>query len=92
MEIVDAPALREWLAHTDQPAAVLSFDAAGVSAPHRPIEMPQGAADYAKRLYDALRRADRLGLVRILVETPPHSNDLWMAIHDRLGRAAGGRR
>ncbi len=92
VEIVDAPGLREWLAQRDRPAAVLSFDAAAVPAPHRPIKMPQGAADYAKVLYDALRRADRLGLERILVEEPPSSNELWKAIHDRLGRAAGGRR
>ncbi len=92
LEIVDAQALSECLAHTDRPAAVLSFEAAAVSAPHRPIEMPQGAGEYAKRLYDALRRADRFRLERILVEEPPTSNELWKAIHDRLERAAGGRR
>lgn len=51
------------------------------------IEMPQGPVDYARALYDALRRADRAGTTRILVERPPTSED-WTAIVDRLTRAA----
>jgi L-threonylcarbamoyladenylate synthase len=68
-------------------AVVLCFDPSVVPPPHRAIEMPQGAGDYARRLYDDLRRADALDAARIVVERPPDSNAMWRAIVNRLRRA-----
>ncbi len=58
-------------------------DAGGV------IEMPGDARGYAAALYDALRRADAMGLRRIIVVEPagPGKRAVWEAIADRLGRA-----
>ncbi len=70
------------------PAAVLCFDAQAVAPPHRSILMPQGAGDYARVMYDALREADGMGMKLILIERPPTSNDLWKAIENRLLAAA----
>jgi L-threonylcarbamoyladenylate synthase len=51
------------------------------------IEMPQDAAAYAARLYAALHEMDEIGVDFIIVDSPPTGND-WLAIHDRLRRAA----
>jgi len=53
----------------------------------RRIGMPANPAGYAACLYDVLHRLDGLGLSRILVELPPATDD-WMAVRDRLTRAA----
>lgn len=59
----------------------------------RVIELPPDAAGYAAILYAALRDADRAGASTILIERPPtgratDEDPLWMAITDRLSRAA----
>ena len=80
---------RELLAHLvtiHARAAVLAFETS-VPAPHHAIEMPQGAGAYARRLYEALRAADDLGLDCIVIETPPDTNEMWKAVRDRLRRA-----
>jgi L-threonylcarbamoyladenylate synthase len=51
------------------------------------IILPRDAAGYAAGLYAALHRLDDAGLDRIIVETPP-PGDEWLAVHDRLRRAA----
>ncbi|MEZ5729932.1 MAG: Sua5 family C-terminal domain-containing protein [Burkholderiaceae bacterium] len=53
---------------------------------------PGNARDYARVLYDALRRFDRLDVERIVLEAPPDGADgsLWAAVNDRLKRAAFG--
>ena len=54
----------------------------------RVIRMPREAAEYARRLYAALREADALYPSQILIEHPPGDDDpLWRAIGDRLRRA-----
>ncbi|MHC4081207.1 MAG: L-threonylcarbamoyladenylate synthase [Planctomycetota bacterium] len=72
------------------PAVVLCFEPGAVSAPHRVIAMPRAAESYAARLYEALREADALRPGRIIVERPPSSGGMWMAVQDRLRRATGG--
>jgi L-threonylcarbamoyladenylate synthase len=42
---------------------------------------------YAHALYATLRELDALGLDEILIEQPPETPE-WLAIHDRLNRAA----
>jgi L-threonylcarbamoyladenylate synthase len=49
--------------------------------------MPTIAAEYAARLYDALHRLDALGLDQIVVAPLPEGDE-WLAIRDRLRRAA----
>ncbi len=51
--------------------------------------MPADPEGYAQRLYAALREADHAGCDVILVPEPPPGED-WLAIRDRLTRAAEG--
>ncbi|HKA08462.1 MAG TPA: L-threonylcarbamoyladenylate synthase [Gemmataceae bacterium] len=51
------------------------------------IPLPSNPAGYAARLYEVLHRLDGLGLSRILIEMPPEEDE-WMAVRDRLSRAA----
>jgi hypothetical protein len=51
------------------------------------MAMPGDPSAYARCLYARLRDADALGLEQIRIEKPL-INDAWMAIHDRLSRAA----
>jgi L-threonylcarbamoyladenylate synthase len=51
------------------------------------ILAPDSARDYARELYASLRRMDRLGRQRILVEEVPEGPD-WEAVRDRLRRAS----
>lgn len=61
-----------------------------IGQPHlhlRGVWMPTSAEEYAALLYGALRGIESAGVHRILVEEPPHEPE-WVAIHDRLRRAA----
>jgi L-threonylcarbamoyladenylate synthase len=51
------------------------------------VQMPENAADYARRLYAELHALDCAGLDWIAVEAPP-ADPSWAAVHDRLRRAA----
>src|SRR5690606_38779305 len=51
------------------------------------VALPGEPAAASAVLYDALHRLDRLGLGRIFVILPPESDE-WMAVRDRLLRAA----
>jgi len=53
------------------------------------ITAPDGAAGYAHALYANLRKLDEAACDTILVEQPPQTAE-WMAINDRLRRAAAG--
>jgi L-threonylcarbamoyladenylate synthase len=51
------------------------------------IDLGASAEDYAKGLYAALYELDNLGLDRLLIHSPPHT-EAWAAVHDRLSRAS----
>jgi L-threonylcarbamoyladenylate synthase len=51
------------------------------------LPMPPDAHSYAAQLYKALRTADDMDVTRIIIEEPPQGEE-WVAIHDRLRRAA----
>lgn len=60
----------------------------------RSIRMPASATGYAARLYAALREADAARPSAILIERPapaPPDTHIWLAILDRLERAAAPR-
>ena len=44
-------------------------------------------AQYARALYAVLRELDNAGYVRILMQSPPRTEE-WAAVNDRIGRAA----
>lgn len=72
-----------------QPAAVvITHRMRHVDPPHHLIEMPPLAEHYAAMLYAALREADSRRPSAILIERPPADSPLWLAIADRLSRAA----
>ncbi|MCS6786244.1 MAG: L-threonylcarbamoyladenylate synthase [Thiobacillaceae bacterium] len=92
LELLPAPAVPERAAallEQGLKVAVLGYGAAArpLPAPVRRLEMPVRAGDYARRLYAALRELDGAGCDVILVEAPPTTAD-WLAVQDRLGRAA----
>jgi L-threonylcarbamoyladenylate synthase len=49
--------------------------------------MPDDAPRYAARLYAVLHELDGRGLDRIVLDLPPTTQE-WLAVHDRLRRAA----
>ena len=51
------------------------------------IVAPEDPQTYARDLYGLLRALDRANVERILIEKLPDSIE-WIAVNDRLGRAA----
>jgi L-threonylcarbamoyladenylate synthase len=51
------------------------------------ISLSRDPARYANRLYAALHELDAAGVDTILVDSPP-PEEAWMAVRDRLERAA----
>jgi L-threonylcarbamoyladenylate synthase len=49
--------------------------------------VPNNPEGMAKKLYDILHQMDALKVAKLLIENPPISPE-WLAIHDRLTRAA----
>lgn len=75
-------------------AVVIHHTPLALPASTRAIRMPGSAPAYAARLYAALREADAARPDAILIERPtPASPDthIWLAILDRLQRAAAPR-
>jgi L-threonylcarbamoyladenylate synthase len=68
----------------DGPVGVLAYD--GADGPYREI-LPADPREYAADLYAALHRLDDARVATILVQEPPQTED-WLAVRDRLSRAA----
>ncbi|MFZ5662727.1 MAG: L-threonylcarbamoyladenylate synthase [Pseudomonadota bacterium] len=77
-----------WAAHP-APADVRVLAVGALPATAHGIALPADARGYAHGLYAALRALDAAGAALLLVERPPEGGD-WVAVHDRLGRAAVG--
>lgn len=60
----------------------------GVLAPHVVFPMPGLAETYAAEFYAALREADEIGASVVLVGEPSGASPVWLAVLDRLNRAA----
>ena len=71
--------------------AVLAPDWAVRSAPNLRLHLLAAArpSEYARTLYDNLRRLDASGAARLIIAEPPHGPD-WEAVRDRLKRASAG--
>jgi L-threonylcarbamoyladenylate synthase len=65
----------------------LTFDPAESAGGVTVIVMPRDAREYAARLYAALHALDAAGLDRLVAALPPDSPE-WLAVRDRLRRAA----
>ena len=73
-------------AHTNVYAAALLLGAGAV--PNCAFfELKNNATDVAQKLYETLHQMDALNVEKLLIETPPNSPE-WLAILDRLTRAA----
>ncbi len=66
------------LSHLDTPIGVVR------------LASPKNSEDFAREIYAALRKADDLGLLEVVVEQP-QGQGIEFAIRDRLSRAARGR-
>jgi L-threonylcarbamoyladenylate synthase len=77
------------LAKSGQRVAWIPFEASGADAPPgvTVVRLPTDPAGYAARLYDVLHELDDAGRDVIVVELPPASDE-WLAVRDRLRRAA----
>jgi L-threonylcarbamoyladenylate synthase len=82
------------LAREGQSVALLAFANSGAGLASTPVThrevMPGDAISYARILYATLRRLDAQAFDLLLVEAPPLGPE-WLAIIDRLARAAFGR-
>lgn len=79
----------EQAAKAGQRVAAVLFDTAGLPACVG-VDWVAAASDskvYASELYALLRRLDRGGYASILLERPPQDSG-WLAVNDRIGRAA----
>lgn len=80
------------LAAQGRKVAVLGLGDAGecaASGGFAHVPMPDLADEYARVLYATLRRLDQAGFDRLLAEMPPDRQP-WLAVRDRLRRAAQG--
>lgn len=85
-QVLDAEAARFATAGT---VVVLARHAPLSNVSCRWMHLPTEAAAYGHDLYARLREADALGCACILIESPPDGAE-WMAVNDRLQRAAVG--
>ena len=65
------------------PGVIAAAMAAGAAV----TPMPADAEEYGQQLYATLRQLDAAGPETVMVEAPPASAE-WLAVRDRLGRAA----
>ncbi|MAY73529.1 MAG: threonylcarbamoyl-AMP synthase [Phycisphaerae bacterium] len=65
-----------------------------IEPPHMILAMPHNAREYARELYASLRQADAMRPSAIIVGLPDASSSegdeaaIWLAVHERLRRAA----
>jgi L-threonylcarbamoyladenylate synthase len=84
----DAPQRVATLAREGKRLGWLAFNPADPSSDNLSvIQMPSDPGDYAAELYAALHTLDQAGLEQIIVSMPPDTEE-WLAVRDRLRRAA----
>ena len=90
--LLDQTVLKETMKHFAQQGkhyGVLSFgpNTELLRSPSTWIQMPPDPTHYAQQLYDCLHKLDNSAIDAIFVESLPHT-ETWLAIQDRLERAA----
>lgn len=69
------------------PSAILTYEGVGYP-PYDIVEvLSADPREFAADLYAALHRLDDAGVATILIQEPPDGED-WLAVRDRLARAA----
>lgn len=89
--IEDVSSLSRDIAEAGGPVVLLSPPGrrVRVGVPHAAIDMPGLASGYARKLYAALRQADDIEPVQIIVVMPLlQDSEIWEAVRERLRRAA----
>ncbi len=92
LELVPVGRVAERVAATAPRAvAVLAPDWAVRAAPNLRLHLlaADRPSEYARTLYDNLRRLDASGAVHLIIAEPPQGPD-WEAVRDRLKRASAG--
>lgn len=89
VEVVDADDVAARVAHWHREGRRVALWSRSVasSIADLSLEMPDDARSTAHVLYDTLRRLDRAGCDRIVIEAVPRTPE-WRAVQDRLRRAA----
>ena len=95
--LMSAPAGSGVIARFRAPASAGGGGAAGAAGARQDagaqepawLELPAAARGFGRGLYAALRELDARGVEEILVERPPEGDE-WLAVRDRLDRAAAG--
>lgn len=85
--LIHPDGLGQALSGRDDAVAVLAGAGVSVPKPHVHVSPGDTPEDWARHLYAALRRADAMDLAAILVVQPPE-DPAWVAVRDRLMRAA----
>ncbi|MEN9657011.1 MAG: hypothetical protein RL571_476 [Pseudomonadota bacterium] len=80
---IEAEAIRR----SGQKLAIVHTLALTKSISAQSVVMPDNASDYAQVIYATLRDLDQQNLDAILLALP-QGDPAWLAVHDRLGRAA----
>lgn len=90
-ELVDADDVASRVAHWHREGKRVALWSRTVASPLAQVSlaMPRDARTTAHQLYDTLRRLDRSGCDRIVIERVPRTPE-WRAVHDRLQRASAG--
>ncbi len=76
-----------WLRIASDAEQAPATDTRRVSIRAREIVLPANAAMYARQLYAAMYELDATGVAIIVADLPP-CDDAWLAVRDRLRRAA----
>lgn len=89
VELLDRPRLIAATSGEPRPVGAILRGAPGplALAQVHVLELPDEPREYARLLYAALHTLDELGCARILIESPPNE-PAWIAVQDRLARAA----
>lgn len=92
LELVDGTDVAARVAHWREQGLRVALWSRTVPAPAADfgLAMSPNARTTARELYDTLRRLDRSGCERIVIEQVPRTPE-WWAVRDRLRRAARGR-
>lgn len=88
-QMVPSAQIPELIQQSNSPLVVLAIHKFEVPNTRqvRCLNLPNTPQNYAQALYSMLRYADSLRPQSIIIEQPPHNEENWTAVRDRLQRA-----